>query len=45
MLMDSFDIVALTETWLDSDFDDRHLYLDRYNIFRRERCGQLGGVC
>ena len=43
MLMDSFDIVALTETWLDSDFDDRHLYLDSYNIFRRDRCGQLGG--
>ena len=43
MLMDSFDIVALTETWLDSDFDDRHLYLDGYNIFHRDRCGQLGG--
>ena len=29
--MKSFDIVALTETWLDSDFDDRDLHLEDYS--------------
>ena len=41
--MDSIDIVAFTKTWLDSDLGDRDLYLDGYNIFRRDRCGQRGG--
>ena len=28
LLMDDFDIIALTETWLDENFDDRELHLD-----------------
>lgn len=42
--MDDFDIIALTETWLDENFDDRELHLDGYNIFRRDRRGRGGGV-
>ena len=42
-LTDSFDLITLTETWLDEDFHDRELYLDGYNIFRPDRCG-LGGA-
>ena len=44
LLMDDFDIIALTETWLDENFDDRELHLDDYNIFRRDRRGRGGGV-
>lgn len=36
LLIDSFDIIALTETWLDSDFRDSELQLNGYNIFRWE---------
>ena len=32
--MDYFDIVAMTETWLDDDFIDSELQLDGCNIFR-----------
>ena len=41
--MDDFDIIALTETWLEENFGDRELQLDGYNIFRRDRRGR-GGV-
>ena len=43
LLIDSFNIVALTETWLDGNFDDRELHLEGYNIFRRDRSNQYGG--
>ncbi|PFX28347.1 LINE-1 retrotransposable element ORF2 protein [Stylophora pistillata] len=43
LLTDPFDIVVLTETWLNNDFDDRELRLEDYNIFRRDRCHQRGG--
>lgn len=43
LLMDSFDIVALTETWLDNEFDDRDLHLEGYSIHRRDRRGKRGG--
>ncbi|PFX27360.1 hypothetical protein AWC38_SpisGene7932 [Stylophora pistillata] len=43
LLMDSFDIVALTETWLDNEFDDRDLHLEGYSILRRDRRGRRGG--
>ena len=33
LLMDSFDIVAMTETWLNDDFSDSELQLDGYNDF------------
>ena len=38
LLTDPFDIVALTETWLNNDIDDRELHLEDYYIFRRDRC-------
>lgn len=40
LLIDSFDIIALTETWLDSDFRDSELQLNGYNIFRWENVTQ-----
>ena len=40
LLIDSFDIIALTETWLDSDFSDSELQLNGYNIFRWENVTQ-----
>lgn len=43
LLMDSFDIVAITETWLDSDFRDHELLMDGFNIFRKDRQSQRGG--
>ena len=33
LLMDSFDVVAMTETWLNDDFSDSELQLDGYNDF------------
>ena len=41
--MESFDIIALTETWLDSDFGDHELQLADYNIYRKDRCHRRGG--
>lgn len=45
--MDSFDIVAMTETWLNDDFSDSELQLDGpldgYNIFRFDRANRRGG--
>ena len=35
--------MALTETWLNNDIDDRELHLEDYNIFRRDRCNHRGG--
>ena len=43
LLMDSFNIVALTETWLDDAFSDRELHLEGYSTFRRDRCVRRGG--
>lgn len=40
LLIDSFDIIALTETWLDSDFRDSELQLNGYNIFGWENVTQ-----
>ena len=40
LLIDSFNIIALTETWLDSDFSDSELQLNGYNIVRWENVTQ-----
>ena len=46
LLMDSFDIVATTETLLNNDFSDSELQLDGYNIFRFHRANrQIIVVC
>ena len=42
-LMDSFDIVAMTETWLNDDFSDSELQRDGYNIFGFDRANRRGG--
>lgn len=46
----SFDVIALTETWLNRDFDTSELGLSNYSVYRRDRCpvatglGRGGGV-
>lgn len=41
--MDSFDVTALTETWLDDNFKDKELGLEGYKIFRKDRQRKRGG--
>ena len=36
-------LIALTETWLDVNFEDKELGLEGYNIFRKDRQGKRGG--
>ena len=43
LLMDSFDIVAMIETWFNDDFSDSELQLDGYTIFRFDRANRRGG--
>ena len=43
LLVDIFDVVAITETWLDSNFGDHELLMDGFNIFRKDRHFQRGG--
>ncbi|XP_068739259.1 uncharacterized protein [Montipora capricornis] len=43
LLVDIFDVVAITETWLDSYFGDHELLMDGFNIFRKGRHIQRGG--
>lgn len=49
-LSQNYDILALTETWLNSDFNDYELLDNRYAIFREDRdynlagCARGGGV-
>ena len=38
------DIFAVNETKLDSTVDDRHIYIEGYNLKRRDRNRQGGGV-
>lgn len=39
----NYDIIILTETWLDSTVYDREVCDDRYRVFRQERSGRRGG--
>ena len=43
LLTDSFDIIALTETWLDGNYQDCEFNLDGYNVFRKDRCKRRSG--
>ena len=43
LLTDSFDIVAMTETWLHRNYQDRELQHDEYNVYRKDRNNQRGG--
>lgn len=37
LLLETYDIIALTETWLDSDIFDSELFDDRYIVYRKDR--------
>lgn len=43
-----WDLIILTETWLDSDILDAELGLKKYNVYRSDRCSEIssrgGGV-
>lgn len=39
-----FDVVVITETWLNNGVDSAHVSLPGYNFFRRDRVGRGGGV-
>lgn len=38
-------VIALSETWLDHTVTDAEIHLDGYNVIRRDRDRQGGGVC
>ena len=39
----TFDIIALTESWLNEDIDDSVLAMSGYSLFRRDRSARMGG--
>ena len=39
----SFDVVFITETWLNESITDGEIQLQNYNCFRQDRCGRTGG--
>lgn len=42
----NFDVICLTETWLDQRTTDDDLYLEEFKLFRRDRPGDNhGGIC
>ena len=43
--LSKFDVISLTETWLNSDVatSELELGLSGYTVFRRDRCGRVGG--
>lgn len=42
----NFDIIALSETWLDDRIPDEDLRMNGFNLFRRDRAGDHhGGIC
>ena len=42
--MHNFDIIALTETWLDDSVHNAELFDNRYTVLRRDRGSRGGGV-
>jgi len=42
MLLESYDLIALTETWWD-EFHDWSVAIDSHRLFRRDRQGKSGG--
>ena len=38
----SFDVIAITETWLNDNIDDKGLALQGYRLFRRDRAYPSG---
>ena len=43
LLTDSFDIIAMTETWLDQNYLDCELQLEGYYLYRKDRNSRRGG--
>ena len=42
----NFDVICITETWLDNRTSDDVLVLDGYKLYRRDRVGDShGGIC
>ncbi len=39
----AFDIIALTESWLNEDIDDSVLVMSGYSLFRKDRYARIGG--
>lgn len=39
-----FDIICLTETWLNDSINDYEILPTGYNIFRHGRVGRIGGA-
>ena len=38
-----YDIVAMTETWLNSSVQNSEIFCSNYNLFRKDREGRIGG--
>ena len=54
VVKNSFDVIAITETWLNDNIDDKELALQGYRLFHRDRAypsalavpsATNGGVC
>ncbi|MCG8092843.1 MAG: endonuclease/exonuclease/phosphatase family protein [Candidatus Thiodiazotropha endolucinida] len=44
--LQNFDVICITETWLDQRTSDEDLNLNGYKLFRRDRLGEnYGGIC
>ena len=37
------DVIAVTETWFESEIPDKYFEISGYNIFRNDRSGRIGG--
>lgn len=44
VLDESFDILGLSETWLDSSFHDNGIYIPNYKLIRKDRGTRGGGI-
>ena len=39
------DVLSLSETWCDQTIDDSELFIQDYDLFRKDRDRHSGGVC
>lgn len=45
ILVNSFDVFCITETWLHKDIPDDVISIDGYKLYRRDRGSRGGGIC
>ncbi len=45
ILCNKFDVICLSETWLNNNVPDNDVNLDEYTLYRRDRGSRGGGVC